>query len=435
MNLCGEGAVVDQSGKFWHCSLWPKHEPPCRFDQPCTDTLVHYPEKPPCGDCHHRWLHHCIFGCVGVEETTGQAFTGAQPGTAFPSCRCQCKGYRPAPVGTELRKSSRLWLLGADDPEMRAINTLLRACGESVAYAMGKDGKRVTAGNMYLASGPWPEVETEITYLVECGWSGAEVMPKAFGNVVQIDHHRPGDRGYGRPPAEFLSASSIGQVTAELARLNVRCPIWPSRHVGGVVGSFSHLAGDVLICAPSGTSTVPRALVLVAAADHCLGAAYRGECPGVGYDELLHHRTRQLATERARKEADRTPHDGLPRNSVVELLRHHGDAVRKDIANTREAILSAPGRLLGGEPMADMCREGEPWPELPEAACSMRFPDGRIGCGYIAGPLKTPDGRRKIVCSGSAAQVKQFMSEWAPGQKLTSIYGDPARGFAGGYLP
>src|SRR5690606_25622302 len=57
-----------------------------------------------------------------------------------------------------------------------------------------------------------------------------------FPRVVVIDHHRPGDPGYGRPPEEFLAASSIGQVITELARLG-RLPPEPRRY-GGISSSI-----------------------------------------------------------------------------------------------------------------------------------------------------------------------------------------------------
>lgn len=43
-------------------------------------------------------------------------------------------------------------ILGAADPEMRAIETLVRACGVTVAYAT-VDGVRVHPGNAYRANG------------------------------------------------------------------------------------------------------------------------------------------------------------------------------------------------------------------------------------------------------------------------------------------
>ena len=59
----------------------------------------------------------------------------------------------------------------------------------------------------------------------------------------------------------------------------------------------------------------------------------------------------------------------------------------------------------------------------------------REGIGYVSGPLSGPDGRRKYTCSGDSEQVRAFIDAWAPAQGLVGVYGDPARGFAGGYLP
>jgi hypothetical protein len=55
--------------------------------------------------------------------------------------------------------------------------------------------------------------------------------------------------------------------------------------------------------------------------------------------------------------------------------------------------------------------------------------------GYIADGLPGPDGRRHVVASGSRLQIRAFLRSWAPAQGLTDLYGDPERGFAGGYMP
>jgi hypothetical protein len=66
-------------------------------------------------------------------------------------------------------------------------------------------------------------------------------------------------------------------------------------------------------------------------------------------------------------------------------------------------------------------------PELPEAAA-------RDGVCFLAS-LRERDGRTKVVCqSGTPEQIEAFMCVWGPAHGLTDIYGDPARGFAGGYL-
>jgi hypothetical protein len=105
--------------------------------------------------------------------------------------------------------TDRLWILGAADPEMEAIEALLRECGERVTHA-DRRGQRVTPGDAYRADLPLcvPDVAEYI-------WVESDHDHAVFPDEVterRIDHHRPGDPGYGRPPAEFLSASSIGQV-------------------------------------------------------------------------------------------------------------------------------------------------------------------------------------------------------------------------------
>src|SRR5690606_10920689 len=108
----------------------------------------------------------------------------------------------------------RVWVLGASDPEMQLIEGLLAEAGEQVAHALDATGQRVHPGAAYRAtalSAPVPEGAT--VYAVECGG------PAIPARAVVIDHHRPGDPGYGRPPAEFLPASSIGQGIPPLARL------------------------------------------------------------------------------------------------------------------------------------------------------------------------------------------------------------------------
>lgn len=137
--------------------------------------------------------------------------------------------------------AERIWVLGASDPEMEQIERLLSEAGQDFTYAT-VDGQRVHPGNAYQAELPAAATGTTV-YLVECDGlqrpNGAE--------VVVIDHHRPGDPGYGRPPEDFLPASSIGQVIAELARLAFErgdsvsqyFPGWPMVDCGSHEGEYS----------------------------------------------------------------------------------------------------------------------------------------------------------------------------------------------------
>src|SRR5690606_29571355 len=150
-------------------------------------------------------------------------------------------------------------------------------CGESVVYATDSTGQRVHPGSAYRCQVPAvPDGST--VYAVEC----IGELPEGWR---RIDHHRPGDPGYGRPPSDFLPASSVGQVLRELDRL-------------GVADRLS--AADIIEA------------ILAAAADHCLAAAYRGECPGVAPDALMRWRvkTRSAFQGRPRSEERRVRKGG-----------------------------------------------------------------------------------------------------------------------------
>lgn len=261
-------------------------------------------------------------------------------------------------------------ILGAADPEMEAIDAAARAHGLAVSHAYAADGRRVSPATAYravvavAASGQGLPAHDGLTATVECRVQG--LVP-----ALAIDHHAPGDPGYGAPPERYWSASSLGQVVALLRRQGQ----WR-----GVVGPH---------------------LRMVAAADHCLAAAYAGLCPGVDPEALARWRAESRAA----------------------YQRRPVEAVLADVAATTAALLAAP--RLPGTDLADM-RRAQPWPELPEAAA-------RAGLGYMAGPLRGPDGRRKFTCSGSPEQVAAWMASAGEAWGLADVYGDPARGFAGGY--
>ena len=65
--------------------------------------------------------------------------------------------------------ANRLWILGASDPEMAAIETLVRGCGEQVAYAACASPAvvRVGPGNAsraphLITTGDWPLSPTPV---------------------------------------------------------------------------------------------------------------------------------------------------------------------------------------------------------------------------------------------------------------------------------
>jgi len=296
--------------------------------------------------------------------------------------------------------TNTVWLLGASDPEMERIEALLMQTKCHFVYATA-NGRRVHPGNAYRADHPViPEGST--VYAVECGWEGETA------DVFHIDHHRPGDLGFGRPPAEFLPASSIGQVHATLARLaNPEYEDAGEFILSGQVWSVRMRETDKIVGKFRLLSLLPLYEdALAAAADHCLGAAYRGECPGINPDVLMRWRA-----------ASRAKFQGRPMSEVL-------------------ADVAAAGRLLAQARVIELApdiyvkdmRASVPIRELPEAAT-------RLGIPYVSGPLVGPDGRKKFTVSGFPVTVRAFLDVWAPEEGLVDLYGDPDRGFAGGYAP
>lgn len=283
-------------------------------------------------------------------------------------------------------------ILGAADPEMEAIETLLRKTGVEFRYALNRAGERVTPTDAYTAvaftSFPDDEltcrVAVEDCILVECDFPGRTPAGR-------IDHHRPGDPGYGRPPAEFWQASSIGQV-ATLLGFEIPCPEF----------------------------------TLTAAADHCLAAAYAGQCPGVTVEAITEWGVQQMCRPSAASSRNetRTP-----------------DQVRASLERAKAAICAAPIVTIGDVPVVDL--RGQQIPDLPAAAVM-------LGIAYLAGGVALREGdSAKIVLGGcgqgtipGTAPVEAFLQAAQMGNVAgTPVYpdgdmkpyGDPVRGFAGAY--
>lgn len=332
---------------------------------------------------------------------------------------------------------TRLWALGASDPEMERIEGVLLAAGELVAYATapGRDGRpaRVHSGNAYKAASPIPGQGEELI-LVECGGAALE-----SGRWRRADHHRPGDAGYGRPPGEFLPASSLGQVISLVGG----APSWeegwfgdwsPVGAAGGAI-RYDARGGGWWVQGPreDGRNVhayrrVPRDLVLAAAADHCLAAACMGACPGVKPASLLAWRTETQAA----------------------FQRRPPEAVRADVEAALEAIVRAPTLLLGSVYVADMRALGAV-PELLEASAASGTPvlyrlrpgdpggdkGGRVKVGILGAGEGTHAGTRP---------VEAFLGGWAAAEGLVDCYpahdrtpeglrAAAARGYAGAYEP
>lgn len=171
---------------------------------------------------------------------------------------------------------TRIWILGAQDPEMDAIERVLDEACEWYDYATDRWFRRVGQDEAYDAKGlqhPMPPARR--LYRVECSWhpdcSAKQAAQWRVSQVIVVDHHRPGDPGYGRPDAESVPASSLGQVIAHLALLG-RTPRTWERVISGVVpaaGTIERLDWIGWAVAARGAwYRIPADLVAVAEADH-----------------------------------------------------------------------------------------------------------------------------------------------------------------------
>lgn len=408
---------------------------------------------------------------------------------------------------------NRIWILGAADPEMEMIEALLRECGERVEYATAPSGERIRPGQY---GAPIHIGDATTVYTVECD------LPLACGepedepdmgqviidgsrfpsarscgiSVIRIDHHCPGDPGYGRPPEDFMAASSIGQVISELAKTGALRRAIPKEHEiahwmashrdlpvaeynemlrtqwfwsrqdmpgpesypsdGTIARGVSWIYDGYAVAVHQNdlyfewrVALIPPPLIYAAAADHCLPAAYRGECPGVDPDELMRWRVETRATHQGRPVEDiladveeaieeircaptlrdvrtiehRRVVEAWEYDRVCNGRRPDPDTWYRRRAEALDAVY-VPSREL--EDVLDL--RGYEVPELPEAAA-------REGVAYLA-TVAERDGRTKVVLGGHTTpeMVREFMEEWAPAHGLVDAYGDPARGFAGAYV-
>lgn len=265
------------------------------------------------------------------------------------------------------------FILGARDREMEAIEYVLRdlpvgygvATKDSVVVSQDNAYKADSVINMHAASPAWRRIKNNPEYrivTVECEISGVNNLG------ARIDHHKKSDAGFSIGPQNFLTASSIGQVLSSLAR---DVQIAPSCGLNGwdritTTGSCESGIFEYDYCSerwflPYSENgdpvtakylcTVPKNIALIAAEDHCLNAAYRGQCPGVTPDEMLKFRCYHLA------KIQKTNKDRLL--TIINNFRKRLKEIQKDqysrLTQSIPGILdltNMPARELVGAPEA-----------------------------------------------------------------------------------
>jgi hypothetical protein len=200
-----------------------------------------------------------------------------------------------------------LFVLGAQDPEMREIERVLKRADRRFAHA-AKTGTRCSARNAYEADSvalvgadqrvrPVVLAPVQPAVMVECGLPG-------HPPVLRVDHHHPGDPGYERAAHAYLEGSSLGQV---LGLLEMEA------------------------------SETQR---LLAAGDHCLTAAYQGLCPGVDPNELLFLRAAWRAKISGRSLGDVV--EGILQAAKLVRRHLHGDRLESVFLDPTEVPADLP---------------------------------------------------------------------------------------------
>lgn len=260
------------------------------------------------------------------------------------------------------------FLLGAPDAEMVLIEKILNHFGIPFGYAMLR-GSRISSSQAYAAEGSSTEIPSGFDVVtVECACEG--ITP-----VIKVDHHNPGDFGYGAPPDQFADAASISQVVNLLANEGYRT-----------------------------VYTVFPKWKLAAAGDHCPAAAYQGKCPGISVEEFREYR-----------------------------LAGAAEFQKKDIEVLRAEVNAGMEMLQGLEYVH---HKGVKWknavgiqvPQLPHVAAMLAMPTS-----YSMFLPKENETKVGIIGSDDPAVIEAWIEFHS--DKLVRLYGDPARGFAGGYLP
>lgn len=264
-------------------------------------------------------------------------------------------------------------ILGAGDPEMAAISSACAKLGIRTIQA-AVDGVACHPGNAYRADGYVEGGVHTDDYVISVENAVSGLVPDFCA-----DHHREGDNGYGRPPAEFWSASSIGQVYQHLADGGI-----PAETLEAAFGADRYM---------------------VAASDHCPSHAFAGKCPGIDITALKAMRARNSAAFNKMTEAEWL--------SVVDAA----------IAALRELPVAYAG---GGEYRVSTT-------DIPLLNHAQLI--AGLAVQYVM-PGNARDPRAKVgLLGGEPEMIRAWMDEKRGSGELVDVYGDPQRGYAGGYIP
>lgn len=343
------------------------------------------------------------------------------------------------------------FVLGADDSEMRAVAALidlLAGEGHPLSYSCGErytdprtdavlvHSRRIAPGEQAQMFYLEPEhADREIVTV--------EVVEPAFldrlAPVVVIDHHGAHPAA-ALPPAEFLRASSIGQVVAYLAVRGIAPKGWiyPDDSMVDVAGTFfcTFSAQRYWVSCDGSWRELPSELVWEAAADHCLGAACQGQCPGADFSRSIPAYRWLLSNKRA------TYAPTLSDAEFAAVIATAEESVRSappvsdlpgDVADLRMLPVDGPVVVATGE-------------QYPVKAQFLPLVGSLVGRAYMV-HIKRGDGALALRMGGGdgspASKVTFEAFGVDPGRfgcypatepRPNNAYCDPCRGLAGGTI-
>lgn len=314
-------------------------------------------------------------------------------------------------------------ILGVRDQELRSIEKIIHSLAIPGFYSL-YNGRFVSAINAYHFNGLRQfcgSVQPVIEYakkpnntivFIECYSQTITDQIHTVGGTspLRVDHHHEGDVGFNIPPERFFFGASIGQLINELvATWNYRLPSFDwqpyTSHRNVLNGVHYHDSQWIAVrSVDDGTqekAPIPQWILHIAAADHCLGAAYQGHCPQINPQQLMKYRTQLRAQDK-----NKTPEQI---EAMIQQTRKH---IKSFVVNGVADLSKLPITI---------------YPELPEAAA-------REGIRVITKVRDRSQKRLKLLCMGYGPP--RDFQRWIDHQRELGryVYGCPQRGYAGAFL-
>jgi len=305
-----------------------------------------------------------------------------------------------------------LFVLGADDPEMKKIVSFLEILHYNYTFASVSD-KRCNSSNSYSAE--FFNFFYETIIYIECN-----TIEKLHSNkTILIDHHNDGDFGHSLSYDRFLEASSIGQFLKFVLNndfdyvVNVLgFDMTPSNSFEKNTTFFKD--NNWFISVNDFSVRIPKDVVLIAGIDHCPSAVYSGLCKGIEVDDLFQLRVLAIAKDLS-----------ISLSEISVVLEKYTNIIKKILmADEENGIFDLTHIDLGVgfySPDYLILRELAISNQMPIAVKTKNTDDAEL---YKIMFLSLDENQVKDILN-----IKKFKS-----CNLEDVFGVPSRGYAGGFV-